>query len=43
MDGSMFNGIVEGILLIGIIIGLLLSGVLLFGWWVFKHLTIGWI
>lgn len=39
----MFDDIIAGLIIIGIVIGLLLAGLGAFLWWVFSHLTIGWV
>jgi hypothetical protein len=42
MEG-IFDGLVTGLILIGVALGFVIVGFLGFLYWLFSHITIGWI
>lgn len=43
MGAGCFDGLMQGLILMGIIIGFALCGLGALLFWVFSHLTIGWV
>ena len=43
MHGSMFDGLVGGLIMLGIIVGLGIAGLIWFFVWLFGHIELSWI